>query len=100
MSEYKMYINKKRKPVEEITKDMNVWSLHEAVTRAYEYLQDVTDKKEFAEHFRAVARQESRAKILGYEACRDGGDTPIMHKKIREIERMRILLKKRYGTLV
>lgn len=100
MGEYKVFINKKRKPVEQVSKGMNVFQIHEAVTRTYEYLEDVTDKKEFAEHFRAVAQKESRAKILGYEACREQSDTPLMHKKIREIERMRIVLKKRYSTLV
>lgn len=93
MSEYKTFINKKRRPLEEKSKAVLISERLEAVKsaqRLFEKANEMNKKK----YISVVRKHEAMSKVLGYEACRRSEDIPMMHKMIREIEQIRAQMTK------
>lgn len=91
---YKMYINKKRKPVEGASPTEQISDILQACKKAEKMYHKATEKEQKAKYLTIVKKKEAMAKVKGYEACRDEKDIPIMHKMIREIEWIRVALSK------
>lgn len=92
MGEYKVFINKKRKELPKKSFGEHIADYLSACQRLKLDYSSVTDKQERAKIISQVKKHEAMAKVKGYEACRQDVDIPIMHKMIREIEQIRVVL--------